>query len=300
MTVVLVDSGAGPGGTVNMDGNLSWITDVFGLSDVMVYTGSGDTAGNISFTDDSEYWDYNFSGNQFIQVQWNFDYGVNNFDAIASLYLSLDSPGNTSCTGYTARFYNDGFGSTVQVYQMFDAFSYSPLVSGFAGQIFVGDTLAFSHDLSSGDMECYINGTPVGIGTTDTTFIGGYIGFGTYGVNATLNNIYMDIPGGGGGPWTILPTGIPTSQAFGTPTIKKLLSATGIASGQAMGAPTVRKSSLPTGIASGQALGVPQLNKVMSPSGIPSGQAFGIPTIIGGAGAGAPIGRDLPLRGAGT
>lgn len=59
---------------------------------------------------------------------------------------------------------------------------------------------------------------------------------------------------------TLLPTGIASAEAFGTPSL-----------GQAI--------TISTGIASAEAFGVPSLAQAIEVAGIPSAEAFGIPTI---------------------
>lgn len=92
-------------------------------------------------------------------------------------------------------------------------------------------------------------------------------------------------------PIVVLPTGIASAQAMGSPTIVRgtlSVAPTGIASGQAMGTPTIVRGALlvhPTGIASAQAMGTPTIVRgalSVSPTGIASTQAFGVPTIVRG------------------
>lgn len=99
-------------------------------------------------------------------------------------------------------------------------------------------------------------------------------------------------------PIVVLPTGIASAQAMGSPTIVRTLSVapTGIGSAQAMGSPTIVRGTLsvaPTGIASTQAMGTPTIVRgalSVSPTGIASTQAFGVPTIVRGALSVSPTG----------
>lgn len=86
-------------------------------------------------------------------------------------------------------------------------------------------------------------------------------------------------------PLTASPSGIASSEAFGTPTVSALLVTlpTGVATGQAFGAPAVSTAltASPTGIASAQAMGSPAIATTLtaSPAGIASGEAAGVPAV---------------------
>lgn len=91
---------------------------------------------------------------------------------------------------------------------------------------------------------------------------------------------------------TVLPTGIASTVAFGTPTLSPgavSLSPSGIASTVAFGTPTVSSGAStvsPTGIASTAAFGSPTLTPgavAVSPTGIASTAALGSPTLSPGA-----------------
>ena len=81
------------------------------------------------------------------------------------------------------------------------------------------------------------------------------------------------------------PTGIASSEAFGTPTVSALLVTlpAGVATGEAFGAPAASTAltASPTGIASAEAMGAPALTATLtaSPAGIASAEAFGAQTV---------------------
>lgn len=87
------------------------------------------------------------------------------------------------------------------------------------------------------------------------------------------------------GPAFVLPVGIASGEALGTPTVvvhglPQTIAPTGIASGAVFGATVVHgpaQTIAPTAIASSQALGALVVRRILviRPSGIPSGEAFG-------------------------
>lgn len=89
---------------------------------------------------------------------------------------------------------------------------------------------------------------------------------------------------------TIIPTGIPSAEAFGTPSFASTQSVfvSGISSAEAFGTPALSYRQIvgPTGIASLEAFGgssvTPGATQLL-PQGIPSAQAFGTPTVTRGA-----------------
>lgn len=86
-------------------------------------------------------------------------------------------------------------------------------------------------------------------------------------------------------------SGIPTGEAFGTPTVTPgtvNITATGIASGEAVGRPTLvyPQGVAATGIPTAEAFGTATVTGSTSniaPTGIASGEAFGTPTVTPGA-----------------
>jgi hypothetical protein len=91
----------------------------------------------------------------------------------------------------------------------------------------------------------------------------------TYPAGSTLSNdlfgFYATVTSGGA-PQTVTPTGIPSTNAFGNPTLTIGLGPSGIPSTNAFGSPTVSASGTVT----------------ITPSGIPSTNAFGFPAFSGG------------------
>lgn len=112
----------------------------------------------------------------------------------------------------------------------------------------------------------------------------------TVGAGGIASRLAFGVPSLSGG--AILPTGIPSRLAVGTPFInqqEKILPS-GIASGLVIGVPRVAHSATiaPGGIASALAIGVPTLvgtHRYISMLGIPSGLQIGTPKIVGGTGA---------------
>jgi hypothetical protein len=77
----------------------------------------------------------------------------------------------------------------------------------------------------------------------------------------------------------ILPSGIASSQAIGTPKLTNILLPSGLSSAQAFGHPVLSEAIFPTGIPSAGAFGRPTVTKTISPSGIPSSSGFGSPAV---------------------
>lgn len=114
----------------------------------------------------------------------------------------------------------------------------------------------------------------------------------------------IDVPAwdptlGGGGDQNLDPSGIASTEAFGTAVITTgpvSITPTGIASAEVFGIPIITTGSVnlsPTGIASTEAFGTPAITTGpvnLAPIGIPSAEAFGIPTITTGAVNVAPTG----------
>lgn len=96
------------------------------------------------------------------------------------------------------------------------------------------------------------------------------------------------------------PTGIPSAEVFGHPTVLPGLvtisGAGGITSAEVFGTPGVapgQEVGPVGGIPSAEALGTPTVTPgtaVLRPSGIPSGQAFGVPTLVPGTVTLGPVG----------
>lgn len=101
--------------------------------------------------------------------------------------------------------------------------------------------------------------------------------------------------GGGASPQTVTPSGIPSAEAFGAPTITAgpvTLSPSGITSAEAIGSPTLTPGPVtlsPSGIPTAEAFGTPSLTATapgavtISPAGIGSAETLGSPTITPGA-----------------
>jgi hypothetical protein len=86
-------------------------------------------------------------------------------------------------------------------------------------------------------------------------------------------------------PVDIIPPGIASAEAFGTPTASTTLtvSPSGVATAGAIGAPSVTATltASPTGIATAGAFGTPSLSTTLtaSPAGVATAEAFGAPTV---------------------
>ena len=93
----------------------------------------------------------------------------------------------------------------------------------------------------------------------------------------TDDNLDISIYADGGSP-TIIPTGIASTLAFGTPSLGLVPS--GIASTMAFGTPAIKL--VPQGIASTLAFGVPALSVIIRLTGIASTLSFGTPAVFGG------------------
>jgi len=82
---------------------------------------------------------------------------------------------------------------------------------------------------------------------------------------------------------TLIPTGIPSEEAFGTPIVTEsvTLIPTGIPSEEAFGTPVLVADGvlLPTGIPSEEVFGTPIVTGALLATGIPSEEAFGTPSI---------------------
>lgn len=77
------------------------------------------------------------------------------------------------------------------------------------------------------------------------------------------------------------PTGISTTEAFGTPVVAGPVTATGIPTAEAFGTATITSDAVlyPTGIPSSEALGTPTLAGPITALGIPTAEAFGTASI---------------------
>jgi hypothetical protein len=84
-------------------------------------------------------------------------------------------------------------------------------------------------------------------------------------------------PAGGAG--ILLPTGIASTEAFGTVTLRVTLLPTGISSLEAFGTSTLKSTLLPSGISSLEAFGTSTLKITLLPSGIAALEAFGTSTL---------------------
>ena len=90
-------------------------------------------------------------------------------------------------------------------------------------------------------------------------------------------------------PQTVSPSGIASSEAFGSSTVSNLntVSPSGIASSEAFGSPTVTPGAVsisPTGISSAEAFGTASISPgpvSIAPTGITTGEAFGNATVGG-------------------
>lgn len=81
-------------------------------------------------------------------------------------------------------------------------------------------------------------------------------------------------------PQILLPGGIASAEALGTPALRQVLSiGRGGASEEAFGAPTLAHRLVPGGIASGEALGAPALVLRLDPAGIGSEEGVGSPSL---------------------
>lgn len=95
-------------------------------------------------------------------------------------------------------------------------------------------------------------------------------------------------PSSGGGGDTITPTGIASTETFGTPDVigSQILIPTGIASGEAFGTPVILGSQIVdvNGIVSTEAIGTPTLveDKLIEPVGVLSQEAIGTPILLEG------------------
>jgi hypothetical protein len=124
-------------------------------------------------------------------------------------------------------------------------------------------------------------------------------------LDITTINSLKDTPvtSAAGGAQTVSPTGIPTGEAFGSPTVTatppvQTVTPVGIPSGEQFGSPAIstQVTVSPSGISSGEALGNPTISTdiTVHPTGIPSGEAFGHPVITGGS-AGTPIDIEVTI-----
>jgi hypothetical protein len=77
----------------------------------------------------------------------------------------------------------------------------------------------------------------------------------------------------------ILPTGIASTEAFGTPTMSIDIEATGIPASEAFGTPSLSARIDVGGIASTEAFGTPSLSARIDVGGIPASEVFGTPTM---------------------
>ncbi len=75
------------------------------------------------------------------------------------------------------------------------------------------------------------------------------------------------------------PSGIASTEAFGTATIETAINVTGIASAEAFGTATIDRAIDVGGIASAEAFGSPTIEIAIDASGIASAEAFGAPTV---------------------
>jgi len=136
---------------------------------------------------------------------------------------------------------------------------------------------------------------------------GTFVGFDTDGfdynfttVSATQRKwVELAIGAVGGGGLTISPTGIPTAEAFGTPSIvlgAVTISPTSIPSEEAVGEPIVTSGAtvlLPVSIPSEEAVGTPEVITGLvsiEPVSIPSEEAVGEPIVTSGITVIAPTG----------
>lgn len=89
----------------------------------------------------------------------------------------------------------------------------------------------------------------------------------------------------GGAAATLSPTGIASTEAFGSAALSSDVAPPGIASGETHGAAALTLTITPGGIGSDEAFGTPALSMAgtISPSGIPTGEAHGTPTITANA-----------------
>lgn len=92
------------------------------------------------------------------------------------------------------------------------------------------------------------------------------------------------VVGGGGGASLVQPSGIPSSESFGNPSVNLEVVPTGIPSSEAFGSPTLATGGLavlPTGIPSDEAFGTPTIlsDQLIFVVGIPSSEEFGVPQV---------------------
>lgn len=116
------------------------------------------------------------------------------------------------------------------------------------------------------------------------------------------SNYWIDIEvddGAGPAPQNVTPTGISSTEAFGTPSVARgpvVVVPVGIASAQALGTPSVARGAVavtPSGIVSAETFGTPTVARgpaTVTPSGIASAQAFGNPSLSTGAVVVTPVG----------
>jgi len=80
----------------------------------------------------------------------------------------------------------------------------------------------------------------------------------------------------------ILPTGIPSQEAFGTPKLSDTIHPTGITPADAFGTAKLSDTIHPTGITPADAFGHPSIptNVTTTPSGIMSAEFFGVPSVF--------------------
>ena len=116
----------------------------------------------------------------------------------------------------------------------------------------------------------------------------------SYPTDGSQWELYQDTGGGD----TILPTGVPTEEAFGTPAIDTNsvdVAPTSIPSETAFGTPSLTGAAVltPSGIPSETSTGSPAITTgevYIEPEGIPSLEAFGLPTVSVGVLFITPIG----------
>jgi hypothetical protein len=79
----------------------------------------------------------------------------------------------------------------------------------------------------------------------------------------------------------VLVEGVPSEEAFGTPSVVLVVNDLGIASGEAFGTPTLQLFALPASVPSEEAVGQLEAHFQVDPVGIASDEAFGVPATFG-------------------